>query len=284
MLRALYGMLIASILYYKKFRKDIEEIGLHVNPYDPCVADCQVRGKQHTVTWHVDDLKSIHVDPEVNDEFYAWLERTYGSEELGHVTTTRGPTHEYLAMKLDYSTPGVLKVDMTEYISSMLAEFPYKLQGEVHVPWTEKLFKVDETSKKLDDKRRETFHSFVMKAMFLCKRARSDVQPAISFLASRVQEPNEGDWTKLIRVLVFLKTTRDEQKDCGYPMIISSWSLFLVVCGYMLIQCLFCCNLVPTLVVQSHSKSSEHSTGKEPHGLLLDDTPYVVQHVTSRVA
>jgi hypothetical protein len=31
-----------------------------------------------------------------------------------------------------------------------------------------------------------------------------------SFLASRVQEPNEGDWTKLIRVLVFLKTTRDD--------------------------------------------------------------------------
>jgi hypothetical protein len=47
-----------------------------------------------------------------------------------------------------------------------------------------------------------------MKAMFLCKRARSDVQPAISFLASRVQKPNEGDRTKLIRVLVFLKTTR----------------------------------------------------------------------------
>jgi hypothetical protein len=62
----------------------------------------------------------------------------------------------------------------------MLAEFPYKLQ-EVHVPWTEKLFKVDETSKKLDDARRETFHSFVMKAMFLCKRARSDVQPAFPF-------------------------------------------------------------------------------------------------------
>jgi hypothetical protein len=73
-----------------------------------------------------------------------------------------------------------------------LAEFPYKLQGEVHVPWTDKLFKVDETSKRLDDKRQETFHSFGMKAMLLCKRARSDVQPAISFLASHVQEPNEG--------------------------------------------------------------------------------------------
>jgi hypothetical protein len=31
MLKALYGMLISSILYYKKFRKDIESIGFEVN-------------------------------------------------------------------------------------------------------------------------------------------------------------------------------------------------------------------------------------------------------------
>jgi hypothetical protein len=34
MLKALYGMLISSILYYKKFRKDIEGIGFEVNPYE----------------------------------------------------------------------------------------------------------------------------------------------------------------------------------------------------------------------------------------------------------
>ena len=210
MLRALYGMLVSSILYYKKFRKDIEGIGFTVNPYDPCVANRMVGTKQHTVTWHVDDLKSSHVDPKVNDEFYEWLEATYGSDELGHVTTTRGLYHDYLAMRLDYSTPGVLKVDMRDYVSMMLDEFPYKLQGNVQVPWSEKLFKVDETSKKLEDTRRETFHSFVMKAMFLCKRGRSDIQPAISFLASRVTNPNEGDWKKLLRVMLFLKTTRED--------------------------------------------------------------------------
>jgi hypothetical protein len=34
MLKALYGMIIFSLLYCKKFRKDIEAIGLEVNPYD----------------------------------------------------------------------------------------------------------------------------------------------------------------------------------------------------------------------------------------------------------
>jgi hypothetical protein len=63
MLKALYGMLISSILYYKKFRKDIESVGFEVNPYNICVANRTVKGKQQMVTWNVDDLKSSHVDP-----------------------------------------------------------------------------------------------------------------------------------------------------------------------------------------------------------------------------
>jgi hypothetical protein len=46
--------------------------------------------------------------------------------------------------------------------------------------------------------------------MFLCKHGQSDIQPAISFLASRVTEPNECDWKKRLRVMVFLKTTRED--------------------------------------------------------------------------
>jgi hypothetical protein len=31
---ALYGMMISSLLYYKKFRKDIESIEFQINPYN----------------------------------------------------------------------------------------------------------------------------------------------------------------------------------------------------------------------------------------------------------
>jgi hypothetical protein len=37
MQKALYGMLQSALLYYKKFKKDIEQIGLKIDPYDPCV-------------------------------------------------------------------------------------------------------------------------------------------------------------------------------------------------------------------------------------------------------
>ena len=208
--KALYGMLQSSLLYYKKFRKDIESIGFKVNPYDPCVANRIVNGKQHTVTWHVDDLKSSHVDPKVNDEFLEWLKSMYASDEIGEVKAVRGHRHDYLAMVLDYSFPGVLQIDMTNYVKSMVEDFPAKIEGVGTFPWTNKLFIVDPKSKRLDDERARMFHTFVMKGMFLCKRARQDIQPGIAFLATRTSEPTEGDWAKLVKIMVYLKETKDE--------------------------------------------------------------------------
>ena len=36
---ALYGTMVASLLYYRKFVKSLTKIGFVLNPYDPCVAN-----------------------------------------------------------------------------------------------------------------------------------------------------------------------------------------------------------------------------------------------------
>ena len=46
--------------------------------------------------------------------------------------------------------------------------------------------------------------------MFLCKIARPDIEPGISFLSTRVRDPDESDWNKLLRVLGFLKYSRED--------------------------------------------------------------------------
>jgi hypothetical protein len=81
LLRALYGTLQVVLLFYKKLKKDLEVIGFKIG-YDPCVATHTVNGKQHTVTWHVDDIKSSHIDPKVNNEFLLWLENIYGDKDI----------------------------------------------------------------------------------------------------------------------------------------------------------------------------------------------------------
>ncbi len=46
-----------SLLFYRKLRKELEEYGFVVKPYDLCVANKDVGDReQQTVIWHMDDL------------------------------------------------------------------------------------------------------------------------------------------------------------------------------------------------------------------------------------
>jgi len=68
-LKAIYGTLMAALLFNKKWVKDIKSIGFVVNPYDPCVANKIVNEKQFTLVWHVDDVKMSHADTPEVDKF-----------------------------------------------------------------------------------------------------------------------------------------------------------------------------------------------------------------------
>jgi hypothetical protein len=61
LLNTLYGIMKAALLYYQRFVIDLKSVGFQVNPYNPCVANKTVKGKQLTVVWHVDNLKVSHV-------------------------------------------------------------------------------------------------------------------------------------------------------------------------------------------------------------------------------
>lgn len=144
----------------------MESIGFKVNPYDPCVANQMMNGTQHTVVWHVDDLKSSHKSAQVNDIFHNWLNEKYGNESIGIVKAVRGKVRKYLAMTLDYSENEILRINMQEYVEEMIKEFPYDLgDKKLKCPWDQNLFKVgyEEKNTQLKGKDHEIFHTFVVK-------------------------------------------------------------------------------------------------------------------------
>ena len=207
-IRALYGMLVAALLWYQKFRADLESIGFKFNPYDPCVANRDVDGKQHTVGFHVDDLKSSHKDPQVNTDFLAWLNKMYGDH--GEVKATRGKIHEYLGMKLDFTQPGKVIIDMVDYINKMVDDFDdFKPDDIVSTPAGTDLFAAGKGQ--LDQGRSEKFRTFVAKGLFACKRARPDTHTTIAILCTRVQKPSLTDWQKLVRLMKYLNGTRSDK-------------------------------------------------------------------------
>ena len=77
LLKALCGMLIASLIFYQKLRKGLEAICFKVNPYDPLVANIKICDKQMTIAWHVNDLKVYRDDKDIVDTFVQCNKKTY---------------------------------------------------------------------------------------------------------------------------------------------------------------------------------------------------------------
>jgi hypothetical protein len=57
---------------YQQFKTDLENVGFQFNPYNPCIADRRWKGLPDSVNFQVDDLKSGHIDPKVNNTFLTW--------------------------------------------------------------------------------------------------------------------------------------------------------------------------------------------------------------------
>jgi len=104
LIRGLYGILIAALLWYHLFSSYLKATGFEINLYNPCVMNRIMEGKQHTVKFHVDNHMSSTYVINVNDIFGTWINKKYGKH--GKVKTARGKRHDYLGMMIDFSTKG----------------------------------------------------------------------------------------------------------------------------------------------------------------------------------
>jgi hypothetical protein len=99
----------------------LEEYGLVVNLYDPCVANMVTKsGKQLTVIWHVDNLMALCEDNFELSKFSCYLGKIYGPTLSMHM----GKKHDYLGVDMEFNKDGTLDVLMITYLKNVLAGFP----------------------------------------------------------------------------------------------------------------------------------------------------------------
>ena len=119
-------MLVSAMLLYHKLTKGLLSYGFKLNPYK------MVNGEQLTVCWYVDDLKSSHIDPKVNNEFLQWIKDTF--RQLSEVKMIQGLLHDYLDMTLDYSVPGQVSINMSHYVEKMVKNSLQRISREHQWP------------------------------------------------------------------------------------------------------------------------------------------------------
>jgi hypothetical protein len=76
---ARYGTMVAIFLYYRKFVKSLTDVGFIINPYDPCVANKIIEGKQTLICFHVYDFKISNRKKKVMDTMIEYLREEYES-------------------------------------------------------------------------------------------------------------------------------------------------------------------------------------------------------------
>ena len=84
--QAIYRMVVSAMLFYCKLTKALLSYGFELNPYNLCVVNKMVNREQLAICWHVDDLKSSHIDPKVKTKFLPWIKDMFG--QLREVKTT----------------------------------------------------------------------------------------------------------------------------------------------------------------------------------------------------
>ena len=197
--KALYGTLQAALLFWRLLSDTLQEWGFEINPYDQCVANKIIEGKQCTILWHVDDLKISHISKHVVEDIIKKLTLKFGQDS--QLTVSRGRTLEYLGMQIDYQKKGVMTFSMKEYIEKMLKETPYDMEGSAMTPAAIHLINTNDGAVKLSEDKSQLFHHIVAKLLYLCRRTRQDIQTSVAFLCTQVKYPDKDDYKKLTWII-----------------------------------------------------------------------------------
>ena len=110
-LRAIYGCIESALQWYTLFKSTLENEGFAVNPYDQCVANKVIEGKQCTIAWYVDDNKISHANPKVVN----YVLRIF-KKHFGDLTVTRGRKHKFLGINIHLRKDKKIELDMVDHL------------------------------------------------------------------------------------------------------------------------------------------------------------------------
>jgi Reverse transcriptase (RNA-dependent DNA polymerase) len=201
--KALHECVESSGLWYENLRATLTNLGYKRNELDVCVFNkTNKKNVQCTVCVHVDDLMIMCKSKSMINDLKEGLTKRYGEISLKH-----GPIINYLGMALDYSHAGQVEVTMSGYTDELLKSSG--IPSAARTPGTDGLFEVRDTALPVPEEVRVWFHKHVAMILYLAKPARPELLTAVSFLATRVTKCDADDVEKLIRLIRYIRGTRE---------------------------------------------------------------------------
>ena len=217
--RALYRCIESALLWYQELSGFLRRIGFTPNASDPCVMNKRSRAGQATLCIYVDDILLTCSNPSIATTIIQELEREYKQLKV-----TRGLTHNYLGMVLDFGNKGVVTISQSGMIeeiatapgvSTLIAAVGHP-EEQPKTPATENLFRSIAESPSLGPALAKIIHSVTARILFVSGRGRPDLALFIAFMTKKVLSPTQEDGRKLLRALRYMAHTSGAVLTLGY--------------------------------------------------------------------
>ncbi len=195
LLKALYGCVQASRLWFNKLTRVLHCKGYEHSPEDPCVMRWVVSKKVFLLLIYVDDILLLADDEEIDRLEKAFL------DEFMWIAMERNNKLPYLGMLVTLEQ-GTATIDMTYLIEKLLESYKNLVTNPTQS--NKSIFQVDGDAVILPEVERKVFPSLVTKLLYLSKCTRPDILTAVTFLCTRVMR------VTLEYLLGYLQATRHE--------------------------------------------------------------------------
>jgi hypothetical protein len=196
LLKALYGLVVASQLWYKSLSNALLSFGLKESYVDKCVFYGKIDGHEIILCIHVDDIGIIK-----KNNIVVKLLETKLNEVFTKANVDMSNPLNFLGMNITIYLDAIY-VDMYRY--TIEACESWGATSGISTPGDNNLFKDDESSTPLEGGKAKTYHTGAAKLLFLSKRARPDILTPVSVCCGHVNAPKEQDWHRLDRVMKYL--------------------------------------------------------------------------------
>jgi hypothetical protein len=114
-------------------------------------------------------------------------------------------------MSIDMSTPGTAKITMDGMVEKIVKDSKTEnLDFVTRSPAADDLFDTTTESPRLDEARRQHFHTITARLAYLARRVKPEILLAVSMLATRVTIATEIDQGKLDRVIRYMHQSHNK--------------------------------------------------------------------------
>ena len=209
--RCLPGQRVGSKSWYDLLALVIRDFGLLTYKANPSVFYKPILNKFDkplVVSTHVDDLQVMGTEKDVNDLFQHFKDQGWKLQVEGPCGPHLNGQCTFLKRKFVTDGDGNMWIKLNDkYIHKLVEELNLGNNKSKAVPTTSS-FRKGYEYQSLSPEKARVFRTCVGILLYMASE-RPDIQCATRALASKVTNPDEGDWKELKQVVLYLKDTVD---------------------------------------------------------------------------